>query len=132
MKKYGIRIRKGTVITITADQYTRILPRIARGRGMITIGDRTVNIKDIAEISPIELLDREVLREQGYWRCSHGSIYGKFEKCTCSAYGTPVILGDQSLGLLDSDDVFRLEDRTVKELRGYDYLEISNQKIAPW
>ncbi len=101
----------GAVIPISKEQYQKILPSISTGKGMVVVGDRTVNIKDIVCILPLIELDKEVLREQKMWRCKHGIIYHNWEQCTCSAYGGKYLTGciqGQEFGILESEEMLKL------------------------
>lgn len=101
-KQYGIRLRMGTIVPLSLEQYQKILPVVSKGEGMITIGDRTINIKDISEISPLVELDKAVLRDQKKWRCKHGTIYSHWEHCTCDMYDGKGFIGNlhENKGLL--------------------------------
>ena len=117
-KKYGIKIRMGTIVPLSIEQYQKIIPQVATGSGMITVDDRTINVKDIVEIAPLVELDREVLRGQKMWRCSHGTVYNSWESCTCNVYGgTGFIPRFQDRGILPKDYRLELKETEIKKLK---------------
>lgn len=99
---YGIKIRMGGIIAITEEQKNAITQMINSGIQMLEIGDSLINAKDISVISTLSSLDTEDLAQKRAYRCRHGNIYMRGERCTCSMYGgAGFIAGNKELSSIN-------------------------------